>query len=72
VVVLYGLGIAKSAMSEGVTPELRTKVRNMRLTDAELKRHRERRKSWLPRFRKKHEGLKVARPLARVRQDSWG
>src|SRR5687767_14507431 len=71
-VVLYGFGVRQKQMEHGVTPELRTKVRNKRLTEAELKRHAQRQKSWLPRFRKKHERLKIARPIARVTQDSWG
>lgn len=70
--VLYGLGINLKAMADGVTPELRIKVRDERLTDAE-KRRKDKRKNWDLRLRKKHEdGGHVAPPLAKIKSSSWG
>lgn len=72
--VLYGLGFLAptESMRHGLTPELRIKVRNKRLTEAELRRHRERERHWLPAFRDRHRERMVSPPLARILQDSWG
>lgn len=70
--ILYGLGIDRKEMAGGVTPELRVKVREERLTEAE-KRRKDERKEWRLRLRKKHEdGGHVAPPLAKILSSSWG
>jgi murein DD-endopeptidase MepM/ murein hydrolase activator NlpD len=70
--VLYGLGIAREAMEDGVTPELRVKVRNSRLNDEEKARYEDR-AEWRRRLAKTHErGGKVASPLATILSSSWG
>lgn len=72
--VVHGLGLASamSAMAEGVTPELRTKLRNKRLTPDEVRRHNERERNWLPGFRSKHETKLVHTPLDKILSSSWG
>ncbi len=75
--VCHGLGLssAMEAMAEGVTPELRIKLRNKTLTKAELARHQEREKDWLPAFRKANEAPKgggVHTPVTKILQHSWG
>lgn len=71
--VCHGLGLASAmrAMKDGVTPRLRTKLRNKRLTPAEVKRHNER-DPWLRDFREKHQRTDVSPPLALILEDSWG
>jgi murein DD-endopeptidase MepM/ murein hydrolase activator NlpD len=69
--VLYGLGIEKAKMAEGVTPELRIKVRNKDLTEDERERFHER-EPWRLRLRKQHEGGGLASPLAKIISHSWG
>jgi murein DD-endopeptidase MepM/ murein hydrolase activator NlpD len=72
--VCHGLGLesASEAMKNGVTPELRVKLRNKNLTPEEVKRHQLREKDWLPRFRDRHNDADVSPPLARILQSSWG
>lgn len=65
--VLYGLGIAQSAMKHGVTPALRQKVRDRKLNVWE-KARRAAREGW----RRKLGKVRVASPLHRVIADSWG
>lgn len=67
----YGLGIADPDMDEGVTPELRIKIRNKQLTDADRKRHDDR-QGWRVRLRKKYEGKDVSSPLGKILESSWG
>jgi murein DD-endopeptidase MepM/ murein hydrolase activator NlpD len=69
--VLYGLGIAVTAMKNGVTPALRIKVRAKKLTTAERKRYHDR-SDWRRRLKERHAGGGVARPLAKIITDSWG
>lgn len=69
--VLYGLGIGQDQLKHGVTPELRVKVRNKRLTPAERARYVAR-AGWRKRLAAKHRGGGVARPLAKILEDSWG
>lgn len=69
--ILYGLGIAQDALKHGVTPELRIKVRNKRLTAKERARYIAR-AGWRKRLAKRWADPKVSPPLARVLADSWG
>jgi murein DD-endopeptidase MepM/ murein hydrolase activator NlpD len=69
---LYGLGIDTGEMEHGVTPALRIKVRNKKLSAAESGRYLARSR-WRARLRKKHAaGGRVAPPLARIITDTWG
>jgi murein DD-endopeptidase MepM/ murein hydrolase activator NlpD len=70
--LLYALGIAQSEMVDGVTPELRIKVRNRRLSAAERLRMAAR-VNWRRRLRSKY-GRRggVAPPVAKIIEDSWG
>jgi murein DD-endopeptidase MepM/ murein hydrolase activator NlpD len=65
--VLYGLGIAQSKMAEGVTPELRKKVRDRSLTPVERARY-VKRTGW----RRDLHGKNVSSPLVKILADSWG
>ncbi|MGI8730242.1 MAG: peptidoglycan DD-metalloendopeptidase family protein [Solirubrobacteraceae bacterium] len=70
--MLYALGIAQAQLAHGVTPELRTKVRNRRLTAGERGRFTGR-VGWRRRLRARYaKGGKVAAPIAKILQDSWG
>jgi murein DD-endopeptidase MepM/ murein hydrolase activator NlpD len=70
--VLYGLGIARAAMKEGVPPKLRIKVRNGQLTATERGRY-DKRAEWRKRLRERHkDGGHVAPPLAKIISSSWG
>jgi murein DD-endopeptidase MepM/ murein hydrolase activator NlpD len=70
--VLYGLGIDRKEMIDGVTAELRTKVRNKTLTAKERTRF-DSRERWRTRLQKKHaSGAHVAPPLAKIISSSWG
>lgn len=69
--VLFGLGIAQGEMANGLTPELRVKVRNKRLSKAERARYRLR-APWRLRLRKKYATTSVAPPLAKILSSSWG
>lgn len=70
--VLFGLGIDQGALTLGVTPELRVKVRNKRLSKEELARFAVR-TVWRARLRKKHaQGGHVGTPIAKILSSSWG
>ena len=70
--VIYGLGIS-APRDGGVTRELRIKVRDRDLTDAERKRfHSQRRKDWRKRLKKKHQGGGVCSPLVKITAHSNG
>lgn len=70
--VLFGLGIDKAMMTEGVTPELRVKVRNKRLSRGELARFAVR-AAWRMRLRKRYaHAQNLATPIAKILGDSWG
>ncbi len=63
--VLHGMGIAQEAMDEGVTPRLRVKMRDNRLTPAERARYVAR-GSWRKALAQKHKGGGVCSPLAKI------
>lgn len=67
--VLRGLGIAQTEMVHGITPALRVKVRNRKLTPVERCRFVAR-KAIRERIVRGH--TPVAPPLAKVIADSWG
>jgi murein DD-endopeptidase MepM/ murein hydrolase activator NlpD len=69
--VLHGLGILLVEMQNGITPELRTKVRDKKLSPTERTR-RVMRRLWRRRLREKHAGGGVARPVAKIISSSWG
>jgi murein DD-endopeptidase MepM/ murein hydrolase activator NlpD len=72
--VLYGLGIAVDALTGGVAPALRTKVRNKRLSTEERARYDER-ADWRVRLRARLEAADdpaVHRLVSRVLSDDWG
>jgi murein DD-endopeptidase MepM/ murein hydrolase activator NlpD len=73
--LLAARGVAKpsTAMAKGVTPELRIKLRNKRFTEAETKRFKSaERVDYRRALRARFEGGGVARPVLRIREDSWG
>lgn len=71
--VLYGLGILHRAMVNGVTPALRSKVRNEKTDRTAKERERSRRRaSWRAELRRKHQHRAVASPLVKILQHSWG
>lgn len=63
--VLHGMGIAQTAMRNGVTPALRTKVRHSRLTESEKRRHAER-ADWRKKLAEKWKGGGTAAVLAKI------
>jgi len=66
--VAFGLGIAAQAYAHGVGPELRGKIRRPALrTPAELERA-ERRRDWLRRLKRRHDGGGVELALAFARK----
>lgn len=70
--VLYGLGISKTAMRDGITPELRIKVRNRELTKAErARRDSPKRKEWRLEQKRRHN-RKVFPMVREVITDDWG
>jgi murein DD-endopeptidase MepM/ murein hydrolase activator NlpD len=69
--VLHGLGILKTEMSNGVTPELQAKVRNKNLSPTERVR-RVQRRLWRRRLRDKYAAGGVAPPLAKIFSSAWG
>lgn len=68
--VLFGLGIRPAAMVDGVTPELRIRVRNRKLGIGERARY-VKRAGWRRQLRGRL-GPRVAAPLQTVIADSWG
>ncbi len=70
--VLHGLGIDQDTIADGVTPWLRVKVRDKRLSDEERVRFHDR-EPWRKRLAKLHEhGGKVSTPIGTILADSWG
>ena len=69
--IMYGMGVALDELRDGVTPELRIKLRNANLTPEELQRARDR-AEWRDRLREKHRGGGVCMPLARITDRSNG
>lgn len=70
--VCHGLGLASAmeAMKDGVTPELRVKLRNKNLSPVELARYHGVRARWRRDLRAHHGG--IASPLKTILSDSWG
>jgi len=62
---LKGLGIAQDAMRDGITPQLRRKVRNKHLTPTEKARYAAR-AAWRRQLRKKFTGKGVAAPITKI------
>ena len=71
--VCHGLGLASasSAMARGVTPQLRTKLRNKRQTEAE-KRRFDQRAEWREAFRARMAGRDLSPPLGKILASSNG
>lgn len=69
--VLYGLGIAQAEMAKGITPGLRSKIRNGELTDRERQRYEDR-AGWRKRLAAKHSGGGFAKLTPRIISHSWG
>jgi murein DD-endopeptidase MepM/ murein hydrolase activator NlpD len=70
--VLFGMGISHAAMVDGVTPELRTKIRHRNLTATELALFTAR-VAWRAKLRKTHNvGGQLATPIAKIISSSWG
>jgi murein DD-endopeptidase MepM/ murein hydrolase activator NlpD len=69
--ILYGLGIKKALMANGVTPELRKKVRSRSLSPAEYALFVARTR-WRRALKKKFEGGGFASPVSKILQSSWG
>lgn len=71
----HALGmIAADVMKDGVSPELRTRIRNRRLTTAERTRMAAR-LGWRRRLRARYAGVSgggVCAPVAKIIEDSWG
>lgn len=66
--------VASEVMAPGVTPELRSRIRNRDLTNEEQRRYSER-EDWRRRLRARYEKAEVtsvARPVAKILEDSWG
>ncbi len=68
--ILYGLGIDRRLIADGVAPKLRVKVRHRQLTRAERLRYTAR-AGWRRRLRAKHE-RSVAPPVVPILSSSWG
>ena len=69
--VLHGLGIVLDEMRNGITPELRIKVRDKKLSPTERLR-RVQRRLWRRRLREKYAAGGVGRPVAKIISSSWG
>ncbi len=69
--VLFGLGIGQEEMADGVTPELRVKVRNKQLSKAERARY-QLRAGWRRKLAKKHAGGGAAAILVKIHTHSNG
>lgn len=62
---------AKRLMADGVTPELRTKIRHRRRTPAEQRRF-EQRKGYREKLQRRYEDKAVAAIVGKVITDDWG
>lgn len=67
----FGLPSASSAMADGVTPELRVKLRNKRQTPEDKYRFALR-AGWRRDLADRHASREVSPPLAKILADSWG
>lgn len=64
---------AKVQMKDGVTPELRIKLRNGDYNKAQLKvRHSKARREYREKLRKRWSAAKVHAPVSRIITDAWG
>jgi murein DD-endopeptidase MepM/ murein hydrolase activator NlpD len=69
---VFGLGIPLDVMAEGVTPELRSKMRHKELS-AKQRALFVARAPWRARLKRRHDvGAAVAPPLAKILSSSWG
>lgn len=71
--ICHGIGLssAAEAMQDGVTPELRIKLRNKNLSSDELARFRER-EPYRDALRRKWDRKDTAPPLLKIVSSSWG
>jgi murein DD-endopeptidase MepM/ murein hydrolase activator NlpD len=69
--IAYGMGYETSMLAEGITPEIRIKMRNAVRTAEENQAH-EARADWLDRFRDRYNPGDLHTPMAHILQDSWG
>lgn len=69
--VLHGLGIAQAEMAKGITPELRSKIRNAKLTPREQQRYDDR-AGWRKRLADTHSGGGFAKITPKIISHSWG
>lgn len=68
----HALGMnASEVMAEGITPELRIRIRNRRLTTSEKERFSER-VDYRRNLRDRWDNISVARPTIKIIEDSWG
>ena len=71
--VVFGLGIDLRQLDQGVTREMRIKVKDIDLSDLERKRfHSKRRKEFRKRLKDKHAGGGVCSPLVKITASSNG
>lgn len=71
--LLVSRGILVKAMVNGVTPELRSKIRSRKLTPAEEKRfHSVARVKYRKKLKARWAPAKVHRPVVKIFADSWG
>jgi murein DD-endopeptidase MepM/ murein hydrolase activator NlpD len=71
--LLIARGILVKEMEQGVTPELRTKIRNRQLTKTETKRfHSAARVKYRKELRERWAPKKVHKPISNILADSWG
>jgi hypothetical protein len=65
---VYALGISGTELAHGVTPELRTKLRRPSRRSPDEVAHATRRRGWLGRLRRQHEGRGAQAVLAYARK----
>jgi CHAP domain len=66
--VVYGLGIPGTELGHGVTPELRSKLRRPSRRTPDEVAHAARRRGWLGRLRRQHEGRGAQAAVAYARK----
>jgi len=66
--VVYGLGISGTELAHGVTPQLRAKLRTPSRRTADELAHAARRRGWLRRLRRQHQGKGAQAALAYARK----
>lgn len=69
--VMFGLGLDPAHMAQGLTPELRIKIRNKDLSVKERALFTAR-AAWRAKLRKRYEHAVVASPLSKILSSSWG